>query len=248
MKSFSFASMHSGYKYCILLMALIINFTKTTAQKIYSDDELLTKGTDYYNNNKYLQAEVYLFAYTQRNTNTYQSNNDFKSQIDQALAYCDTHSSLAGATAMFDLQYTIDANGNKHYKTTKLDAPKPVIINYATESIVQLRTGMYTCDDGGIYYITVINNEMWCYGTTYDNTRGNVIHGYISGDEIRATWADVPCCYSKNFGTVNLRIDDSEDFSIENQTGGFTGNVWKLAVQKDKKGNQSKKGSFKMDN
>ena len=85
MKRFSFTSMHLGYKYCIVLIALLLIFTTTEAQKIYSDDELLSTGTDYYNNNKYLQAEIYLFAYTQRNTNSYQSNSDFKLQIDQAL-------------------------------------------------------------------------------------------------------------------------------------------------------------------
>lgn len=242
MKRFSFTSMHLGYEYCIVLFALLFVFTTTEAQKIYSDDELLSTGTDYYNNNKYLQAEIYLFAYTQRNTNSYQSNSDFKLQIDQALKYCDAHSSTAGAIAMFDLKTTKDANGHVHTVITKLGGAKPTInTNSLPASNAALNTGKYSCDDGGIYYVTVVNNEVWWFGNSNDKSWADVMHGYISGNEIKATWADVPCCSKMNSGTVTLLINDSESFSIKDQTGDFAGTVWKIILQNEKKASTPKK-------
>jgi hypothetical protein len=44
-----------------------------------------------------------------------------------------------------------------------------------------------------------------------------------------------------NSGTLTLLIDDSESFSIKDQTGGFAGTVWKIILQKEKKASAPKK-------
>jgi len=233
MKHYSFPHIHAMHKYCILFTALLLIFTSASrAQTIYTDDDLLNTGTSYYNNNNYREAQVYLFAYVQRNTNTYQNDSQFKSNIDAALTYAGRHSDQGGARATFMKHFQRDAQGHIIQPPAEI---KPAInASPAPVSNMSLNSGVYDCDDGSLYYVTVINNEVWCFGRSSDNNWTNVIHGFISGDEIAANWASVPT-NSKNSGTITLKIDNNSVFHVANQTGGFAGQSWKQSFQKSRK-------------
>jgi hypothetical protein len=70
---------------------------------------------------------------------------------------------------MFDLQTTKDANGHRHAVITQLGGAEPTInTNALPASNAALITGKYSCDDGGIYYVTVVNNEVWGFGNSND--------------------------------------------------------------------------------
>jgi hypothetical protein len=223
MKRYSILHKNALLKYSILFSALLlIIISSSKAQQIYSDDELLSKAKNYYNNDNYIEAQAYFFAYVQRNTHIYQTDSKFKSNIEAALQFATSQASGAGTKATFDLQYTVDAQGNRHiirnstnYKPELEDYPAPV-------SNLILNSGVFNCDDGSMYYVTVIHEEVWCFGRNSDNNWTNVIHGFISGDEILANWASFPT-NSKNSGTMTLKIDNRSFFNVTNQTGGFAG-------------------------
>jgi hypothetical protein len=226
------ATLNFSFKYCFLFIVSVFFFaTISSGQEIFSDDYLLNAGTTYYNNNNYRDAQLYLFAYIQRNTALYQSDSNFKSQIDAALQYAASHSSLAGTGGTFIyIPPKRDANGNIISKPLTF---KPTLnSNISTSSNSNLNSGKYRCNDGGTYYIRVIKNEIWWYGQSGDSSWSNVMNGLITGDEIQGEWSDVPFGRIKSEGAITLKIISSSSFSIISQTGGFGGTNWNKIILK----------------
>ena len=88
-------------------------------------------------------------------------------------------------------------------------------------------TGRWSCNDGGIYYIRQVGDELWWYGEHEDAHHGrptwsNVAHGKISDDMIYLEWADVPRGEDRGSGMIKLRIDDSDRLARVERRGIWT--------------------------
>jgi len=92
-------------------------------------------------------------------------------------------------------------------------------------------TGIWTCNDGGTYYVRQIGNEVLWYGE--NDARhprwSNVFHGNLSsrGNTLIGTWADVPKGRTSGMGEMRIRIKaDGNIMESYHQTGGFGGSIW----------------------
>ncbi|MFY9558660.1 MAG: hypothetical protein WAQ52_00360 [Terriglobales bacterium] len=97
-------------------------------------------------------------------------------------------------------------------------------------------TGTWTADDGGVYYLRQIGNELWWAGFSVETPAGaadlhkgllftNVFQGHLSGNSVIGDWADVPRGRILHSGTLTLGISGNQ---IQRQaaTGGFGATVW----------------------
>jgi hypothetical protein len=226
MKNLSSSAWLACCKYLILPVALcIIAVTSAKAQQVYTDQELLSMGLTYYNHNEYELAEIFLFAYIQKNTSSYKSSVQFRTQINAALLY--SVSKISGPTVIgkFNKFYPQNAQGHHiyHRPDKKPDVvPAPPVVN------ATVTPGTYSCDDGNTYYITANNNEVWCVGKNNEGNWINVIHGNIAGTQLIASWIS-----QTSAGTITWNIDNNT-FTVADQTGGFTGTSLTQNRQKQK--------------
>jgi len=103
-------------------------------------------------------------------------------------------------------------------------------------------TGAWIADDGGVYYLRQIGNDLWWQGmsgieTGSEATLGkewnNVLHGTIGHDlRIQADWADVPRGEVYGHGTLSLQVVPGRDGmttirKLGESGTGFGGGVWK---------------------
>lgn len=92
-------------------------------------------------------------------------------------------------------------------------------------------TGVWTCNDGGTYYVRQIGNEVHWYGEN-DATHprwSNVFHGTLSsrGNTLIGNWADVPKGRTSGMGEMRLRIKAGGNvMESYRKTGGFGGSQW----------------------
>lgn len=88
-------------------------------------------------------------------------------------------------------------------------------------------TGVWRCNDGGLYFIRQVGNQVWWYGESGDGGVGwsNVFQGYVTGNKIIGKWADVPKGTARNYGEMTLSFSGN---SLRKISGGqnFTGSVW----------------------
>lgn len=88
-------------------------------------------------------------------------------------------------------------------------------------------TGVWNCNDGGVYFIRRVGNQIWWYGQSSDGgtTWSNVFQGTITGNKIIGRWADVPKGNIRGYGEMTLRISGDR---IQKISGGqnFSGSVW----------------------
>ncbi|AFZ03517.1 hypothetical protein [Calothrix sp. PCC 6303] len=88
-------------------------------------------------------------------------------------------------------------------------------------------TGAWNCNDGGVYFIRQVGNQIWWYGQSSDGgqTWSNVFQGTITGSRIVGSWADVPKGSIRGYGEMTLRISGGR---IQKISGGqnFGGSVW----------------------
>jgi hypothetical protein len=68
-------------------------------------------------------------------------------------------------------------------------------------------TGLYSCDDGGTYYIQVRDSRYYWFGEHPDGRFANVFVGQRSGDIIRGDFFDVPKGRNCKHGSLTLRED-----------------------------------------
>jgi hypothetical protein len=89
-------------------------------------------------------------------------------------------------------------------------------------------TGVWNCDDGGIYYIRQLGNKIWWYGETDPNTPewSNVMYGTVNDRTINGNWADVPKGTVFQNGEITVNIESNNRLSVIQKTGGFEGSVW----------------------
>lgn len=107
--------------------------------------------------------------------------------------------------------------------STKLAKPS-ITVAQARSSV----TGMWACNDGGVYFIRRVGNQMWWYGQSRrddGSSWSNVFQGTITGNKVTGSWADVPKGKSRNYGEMTLILVGSR---IEKISGGqnFSGTVW----------------------
>jgi hypothetical protein len=91
-------------------------------------------------------------------------------------------------------------------------------------------TGIWNCDDGGMYYIRQFGTTVWWYGEHDPNTPdwSNVMRGTISGSTINADWTDVPKGSIMQYGMLKLQIQSNNKIVAISKTGGFAGSVWSM--------------------
>ncbi len=95
-------------------------------------------------------------------------------------------------------------------------------------------TGIYRCNDGGIYYIRDIDvggglHQVAWFGERGDKRFANVFWGEYreTNPILEGRWFDVPKGRTDSYGTISLRINPSNNtLRRENATGGFGGSFW----------------------
>jgi len=109
------------------------------------------------------------------------------------------------------------------------------LIVLSTATIVSAAdiTGKWSCNDGGIYYVRQVGDNVYWYGEK-DPIRpqwANVASGTTDGSIIYLSWADLPKGASMNSGTLTLRIDGYNKFVKVQETGTdtFGGQTWNRA-------------------
>lgn len=111
-------------------------------------------------------------------------------------------------------------------------------------------TGVWSCNDGGKYYIRQLGNAIWWYGEASTNPVkwSNVAKGTISGSTINLEWADVPKgiaagnsgilvlnmvlggCISPVAGAHGGTMCQVNALTTQSQTGGFGGSWWSKLI------------------
>ncbi len=89
-------------------------------------------------------------------------------------------------------------------------------------------TGVWSCDDGGTYYIRQSGDSIWWFGEPSTNPGGwsNVANGTIRDSIINLNWSDVPKGCTLNNGTLVLGILSKDKLTATDKTGGFGGSTW----------------------
>jgi hypothetical protein len=94
-------------------------------------------------------------------------------------------------------------------------------------------TGIWSCDDGGTYYVRQVGGIVWWLGKSEDDGRSwtNVFKGTIRGDIVSGAWGDVPQGSIMGSGalTLKLHFQDGRVVGMEKvrQVGdGFGGARW----------------------
>ena len=89
-------------------------------------------------------------------------------------------------------------------------------------------TGRWSANDGGTYYLRQLGDQLWWYGQSGDGgaTWSNVYQGVIRGEQISGRWADVPLGRIQGAGVMDLMVNNPNQFTATNRTGGFNGSVW----------------------
>jgi hypothetical protein len=89
-------------------------------------------------------------------------------------------------------------------------------------------TGVWSCNDGGSYYVRQLGDEVWWYGEASPDSPGwtNVANGKLHGNMLRLRWADVPKGGIMNNGTLILEILGGGRMVAVKKTGGFGGSEW----------------------
>lgn len=131
---------------------------------------------------------------------------------------------FAATLTCLSLGITRDARGNENNQTSNL-------INSTSEKHLIVRsiylTGRWRGNDGGIYYIRQVGNDIFWFVESSDSTSWtNVYHGYISGRKIIGSWADVPKGNIRQAGEMDLIIESPRRMVAIRKTGGFGGSVW----------------------
>jgi len=107
-------------------------------------------------------------------------------------------------------------------------ASSPIILADASPAAQARKlTGVWNCDDGGVYFIRQVGNQIWWYGQSGDggDTWSNVFQGTIRGNTIIGSWADVPKGSIKGYGEMTLKLSGDR---LQKISGGenFGGGVW----------------------
>lgn len=100
-----------------------------------------------------------------------------------------------------------------------------MLLLFSSTAFADDLTGRWRGNDGGIYYITQIDNRLVWYGQ--DSRRrpvwSNVFNGRVHGRHIRGRWVDVPKGHTLGDGRLELKIRRHGNVMVViKQTGGFS--------------------------
>lgn len=89
-------------------------------------------------------------------------------------------------------------------------------------------TGVWSCNDGGTYYLRQVGAELWWYGRSGDGGASftNVFHGALQQAGVTGRWSDLPPGNARGVGELALRIDSPNRMTAVRKSGGFGGDVW----------------------
>jgi hypothetical protein len=89
-------------------------------------------------------------------------------------------------------------------------------------------TGVWSCNDGGSYYVRQLGDDVWWYGEASPDSPGwsNVANGRLHGSMLRLKWADVPKGGAMGSGTLHLEVLDDGRMVAVKKIGGFGGSEW----------------------
>ncbi|MGJ4944432.1 hypothetical protein ACQR1W_27970 [Bradyrhizobium sp. HKCCYLS1011] len=91
--------------------------------------------------------------------------------------------------------------------------------------------GVNKANDGGIYHVRQIGNDVWWSGDSADQRVRNVFHGQIKGNILTGGWLDVPLTdheFPTNAGQVTLEISaDHDSFKKLNSPTGPHAASWR---------------------
>lgn len=89
--------------------------------------------------------------------------------------------------------------------------------------------GIWTCDDGGLYFVRQIGPDVLWYGEGPSDRPffANVAHGRVEDDgRIRLMWADVPKGITGACGALLLQLRHGAEMCAITVSGGFGGRRW----------------------
>lgn len=101
-------------------------------------------------------------------------------------------------------------------------------------------TGVWNCDDKGVYYIKQVGTDVYWYGEEKGISPrfGNIAYGKINGDIVTLKWVDIPKGTTKALGELTLKSSSIGTMGAKNKviwtqtlvatkkTGGFGGSQW----------------------
>ena len=119
-------------------------------------------------------------------------------------------------------------------------APASVTVGFTVQAPASSLTGVWKCDDGGLYYLRQGPDRSVIWAGLHDSGfhKGldftNVFRGWLSADGgvLAGDWVDVPRGATANSGTLAASIiDDGAGLRLvrvdDQTTGGFSGQVWR---------------------
>lgn len=92
-------------------------------------------------------------------------------------------------------------------------------------------TGAWKCNDGGMYYVRQIGNDIQWEGRGTFSSNGvkwvNVFHGTLSSGVIQGDWADTPEGGVLGSGSMVLQVESNNHFYATSYSGSsFGGSDW----------------------
>jgi hypothetical protein len=89
-------------------------------------------------------------------------------------------------------------------------------------------TGVWSCNDGGVYYIRQIGDCIWWSGEELAaNPRwANAAYGTISGRSLTIIFADVPAAPSTGYGTIVMDIVSNNELVAKDKPVSYAGSRW----------------------
>ena len=89
-------------------------------------------------------------------------------------------------------------------------------------------TGIWSCNDGGTYYIRQIGDAVWWDGddTSANPHWANVACGTISGNTVTLEYADVPEGTAIGYGTLVLEVISNDELQAKDKPTSYAGSHW----------------------
>lgn len=86
---------------------------------------------------------------------------------------------------------------------------------------------VFVCDDGGVYYVRFIGDQVFWFGEHPAGGFANIFFGRMTGSDITGQWFDIPKGRTTSRGTIGVRLDRGSNILTRTAvTGGFGGARW----------------------
>jgi hypothetical protein len=89
-------------------------------------------------------------------------------------------------------------------------------------------SGIWSCNNGGTYYLRQFGNEIWWYGedSPINTLWSNVAHGTFANNILDLNWTDVPKGHILGHGILKLELNPDGKIVTRRGSGGFGCSVW----------------------